>query len=175
MKVIFLDFDGVLNSKASFIVEERIRRSLGNISKEKKKEMGISKVGETLCHVCCSNFQLILEHFPEVKIVISSTWRGGYTLDWLKEKLTSYGIDSSRVIDKTPIIHGADRGHEIRTWLSEHPDVKKFVIIDDDVIGDGFNEEIVVTTWNVGLTLDHANAVLKVLGSKSSLNLQQWE
>ena len=46
MKVIFLDFDGVLNSSASFRMEHR---------------RGNENVSDTLCWVNCSNFQKILE------------------------------------------------------------------------------------------------------------------
>ena len=55
MKVIFLDFDGVLNSQGSFVLEDRIRKD--NIRRQNVK----GKVNETLCHVCTSNFQLVLD------------------------------------------------------------------------------------------------------------------
>lgn len=166
MKVIFLDFDGVLNSRASFIMENRRRQGL---SKKKKEELG--PINESLCHVCCSNFQLILEHFPEVKIVISSTWRELFDLEWLKAKLSSYGIDSSRVIDRTPGSFGRSRGFEINSWLEDHPEVKTYLILDDNHIGDKFEHEIVFTTWNVGLTLDHVEKAIKVLNPKAKFSL----
>src|SRR5271167_3063429 len=119
MKVIFLDFDGVLNSSASFVLETRIRKAKPQTGRR------LPPVNETLCHVCTSNFQMILEEVPSAKIVISSTWREIYNLEWLKKKLKSYGIDSSRVIDKTPSSF-RDRGYEIKQWLEEHPEVTNF-------------------------------------------------
>ena len=62
MKVIFLDFDGVLNSEGSFSYEERLRKKF-------KKEFKDKPTNQTLCNVCTSNFQMILEHYPKVKIV----------------------------------------------------------------------------------------------------------
>lgn len=166
MKVLFLDFDGVLNSAASFGYEERRR--------EKNPELKLGPVNETLCNVCTSNFQVILEHFPQLKVVISSSWRTLFTLDWLKDKLASYGIDSSRVIDKTPGSDWTFRGCEINEWLSKHPEVTTFVVLDDNEIGDGIpDSKIVKTSWNVGLTLPHAlEAIQKLGGRKSRFDLR---
>lgn len=164
IKVIFLDFDGVLNSAASFVMEDRKRKGQ---RKKVKEELG--PINQTLCHVCTSNFQLILDHFPEVKIVISSTWREMFNLEWLQNKLQSYGIDSSRVIDKTPVRYSGIRGQEISMWLEDHPEVTKFVIIDDNQIGNGYEEQGVVikTTWDTGLTLEHVHKTIILLGGKS--------
>jgi hypothetical protein len=161
MKVIFLDLDGVLNSQGSFLLETRKRKG---IRKKLKEELG--PVNETLDPVCCSNFQYVLDKLPEVKIVISSTWRVLFELEWLKNKLTSYGIDSSRVIDKTPELIGKERGDEIKEWLKNRTDITMFAIIDDNFIGSGYDEEIVKTTWTSGFTLDHARQTIQVLGCK---------
>lgn len=156
MKVIFLDFDGVLNSSASFIMETRKRKALPKGT--------LCPVNQTLCYVCCSNFQYVLEHAPDAKIVISSTWRQIFDLDWLRAKLTSYGIDGSRVIDETPHTFSGPRGREINLWLEDHPEVTDYVIIDDSYIGGKFTEkEIVKTTWEVGMTLAHALQAIKIL------------
>src|SRR6202158_2602282 len=85
MKVIFLDFDGVLNSAASFVLEARFR-------KENKVFDDLCPVNETLCHICTSNFRHILDEVPDVKIVISSSWRNLFELEWLKDKLQEYKI-----------------------------------------------------------------------------------
>ena len=161
MKVIFLDFDGVLNSAASFGYEERFR--------DRNPEMSIGPVNETLCNVCTSNFQAILDHFPEVKVVISSTWRTLFTLEWLQNKLASYGIDSSHIIDRTPGSDFGYRGDEIQQWLDAHPEVKTYIVIDDNEIGGPITKDrIVKTSWNVGLTLPHVlEAIEKLGGSKS--------
>lgn len=165
MKVIFLDFDGVLNSAASFKLETRIRKEHFNTT--------FCPVNETLCKVCTSNFQHILDEVPDAKVVISSTWRQLFDLDWLKEKLASYGIDSSRVIDKTPVTWGRERGREIEMWMKDHPEVTNYVILDDNYIGHPYQENhyeegpnFVKSTWNVGLTLSLAVRAVKILGGK---------
>lgn len=164
MKVIFLDFDGVLNSQASFLVEGRKRE----YAPTKEEAVAMGPVNETLCHVCTSNFQTVLEQIPDAKIVISSTWRILYDLDWLKNKLSSYGIDSSRVIDKTPVTFSGDRGVEIGRWLNDHPEVSHIAIIDDNRIGNGYEEmgKVVKTQWLVGFTLPHAHQTVDLLGGR---------
>jgi hypothetical protein len=163
MKVIFLDFDGVLNSQGSFLFETRKRKGM-----RKKNKQEIGPVNETLDPVCCSNFQYVLDKLPDVKIVISSSWRTMFDLEWLKSKLASYGIDSSRVIDKTPEILFKDRGVEIEAWLNSHTElnITAFAIIDDNFIGGGYEYEVVLTSWNAGFTLEHARKTIQVLGCK---------
>lgn len=173
MKVIFLDFDGVLNSAASFLLEERIR-------KENKIFDDLCPVNETLCRVCTSNFRHILDEVQDAKIVISSTWRELFDIPWLQEKLASYGIDKDRVIGVTPVVRpprmsmSVERGQEIKAWLDQHPEITKFVIIDDNNIGKPFQQlgdldgpNFVRTHWNTGLTLSKAVEAVKILGGKN--------
>lgn len=167
MKVIFLDFDGVLNSAASFLLENRIR-------KENKIFDDLPPVNQTLCKVCTSNFRHILDEVPDAKIVLSTTWRNLFEMDWLKDKLFEYGIPKDRVIDKTPDLRWVERGEEIDAWLKNHPEVTKYVIIDDNFIGPPFqmpdeffgSETFVKTHWNTGLTLQKAVDAVKILGGK---------
>src|ERR1700722_13054155 len=107
MKVIFLDFDGVLNSQTSFLYEDNRRRV--------HKEQGVKgPVNQTLSHQQCAAFQYVLNQYPEVKVVLSTTWRNLYDMEWLKAKLAEYNIDSSRLIGKTPEEFSGNRGIEIQ-------------------------------------------------------------
>jgi hypothetical protein len=151
MKVIFLDFDGVLNSEASFRMEVRRKNS---------------KVSDTLNPVSCSNLQYILDLDSSVKIVISSTWRKLHTNVELGNILNSYGVTASRIIGKTPAVFSGDRGHEINLWLEDNPGITKYVIIDDDEsaaiavkpgIGHFFQ-----TTPEDGLLFKQAKAIAKL-------------
>lgn len=173
MKVIFLDFDGVLNSAASFLMEDRKRRGKG-----KRHRQSFCPVNETLCNVCTSNFKYLLDKVQDAKIVISSSWREYYDLDWLRAKLESYGIDPKRVIDKTPSLkvqemYGTatyqNRSDEIGDWLDKHPEVEKFVILDDNLLGGSrfcIGVDFVKTRWNVGMTLEHALEAIRLLTGK---------
>ena len=121
MKVIFLDFDGVLNSEASFRYEAR-RKS--------------NRIPDSLSDVCCSNLQYILEQDADIKLVISSTWReeGQEVVEFLQGDgfLNGRFVNGSRIIGKTPSVFSGHRGHEIKLWLEDNPNVTQYVIIDDD-------------------------------------------
>lgn len=151
MKIIFLDFDGVLNSATSFLYEDNRRKV--------HKEQGVKgPVNETLSYHCCAAFQLLLDIYPEAKVVLSTTWRNLFDLEWLKAKLAEYHIDSSRVIGITPTDYGHSRGKEIKAWLDLHPDVTHYIIIDDNdwditpVHGTG---RFVKTEWDHGMHVGH--------------------
>lgn len=161
MKVIFLDFDGVLNSATSFLYENNRRK--------KHKEQGVSgPVNETLSYHCCAALQHVLDAYPEVKIVLSTTWRELFSLDWLREKLASYHVDSSRVIDRTPSSISGDRGEEIGRWLYSHPEVKQYVVIDDNDWGISalHKEEFIKTEWEHGMHVGHTYQMIEKLKNK---------
>lgn len=171
MRVIFLDFDGVLNSEGSFLYENKRRN--------RYKEHGVKgPVNQTLCNVCTSNFQMILDKYRDVQIVISSTWRELFTIEWLKEKLESYHISSARVIGHTPSDPGGNRGLEIATWLNNNPDVTHYIVIDDNEWGipqlHGY-DRFVKTTWESGLTFEKALEAMEKISNKSKKLIGQEE
>jgi len=79
------------------------------------------------------------------KIVVSSSWRSGRTVDDLQKLFQSVGI-TGEVIDKTSRLNFANwntsvpRGCEIEHWIDTHKellgqdkyDYKSYVILDDD-------------------------------------------
>lgn len=114
MKVIFLDFDGVLNSIRS-------ATAFGgypwNVEAESLKRFDM--VAVALIRNLCK------EH--NITIVLSSTWRKQFTPEFLGEAL------KLPIIDKTAIkFSGKSRGSEIQEWLDTHPEVTEYAILDDD-------------------------------------------
>lgn len=70
-------------------------------------------------------------------------------------------------VDYTPLIPMVDREVEVQKWLSQHPEVDKFVILDD--VWEEFpnmREHLVVTTEREGLNKERAELVVKMLGEK---------
>lgn len=116
MKVVFLDIDGVVNTLQ---IDENLKPYYGTEQ------------------TCPNNIQalrwlsrLCLEQ--NAKIVISSTWRHA-GLQRCRETLYKGGLSTEiEIIDTTPTYYGEQRGKEIYDWLRFHPEVKKFVILDDD-------------------------------------------
>lgn len=138
MKVIFLDFDGVMNPENNY-----------------KPDCVFSKAA-------VKNLNKILSECPEAKIVVSSAWRHK-GLKFVKDTLDKNGIDSGRVEGITDLPHRTDRGHHIERYLEDHKKIKQFVILDDRNDMDKVLDHLVKTSTIVGLTGKDAEAAIKML------------
>lgn len=118
MKVIFLDLDGVLNSRKSFAFYTLTG---------KKRDSG----SPDLHSVVLLDYLLFLK--PEVKIVISSSRRDLMGFEQSRIDLRyEFGLMGwERVIGQTPFTRERHRGKEIDAWLKKNS-VEKYVILDDD-------------------------------------------
>jgi hypothetical protein len=150
VKILFLDIDGVLNSvqSAHFFHEEREKAKAGHpgfldaLGRRALRD-------DEFCPIACSNLRFILKEIPDLKIVVSSTWRMGRTVEELRDVLEKAGVARDRVLDKTEVIYSMDsgytkeidRGLEIQKWLDDNANhsvlmpkyqVDDFVILDDD-------------------------------------------
>ena len=109
------------------------------------------------------------------QLVLSSSWRVGrhekaMYLD--RMALIELEREFKRVrcplwVDYTPLIPMVDREVEVQKWLSLHPEVTNFVILDD--LWEEFpnmREWMVVTDPREGLTKERAELVVKMLGEK---------
>lgn len=119
MKVIFLDFDGVITTLDS------------------KWKINMYKIN--IINDICDK--------TDAKIVVTSTWRMGYHDDVYEchERLKRYFIKHNyldnfkdtfdkfinNIVGMTECIGGL-RGDEIKSYINEHPEVENYVIIDDD-------------------------------------------
>lgn len=155
MKVIFLDIDGVLNSVSSFIYNNRMHF------------LGLTQdfSHESLCPIACSNLQYVLEECPDIKLVISSTWRKYYSLEEIKAKFDRYGVDSSRIVGMNPI-DSSYRGKEIQEYLDLHPEITQFAILDDDSDMEPNMERLVKVDSRNGFTFTDAEKLIEMLGEK---------
>ena len=118
MKVIFLDFDGVLNS-AEFPSE-----------------------CETEGVVLDPGKMVLLKRIVDAtgaKIVLSTSWREHWSAD--PRECDSTGVRIGRIfrshgmgiLDKTPRLN-TRREREILCWLDAHPEVREFVVLDDRLL-----------------------------------------
>ncbi len=149
MRIIFLDIDGVLNSR--------------RYDAERSAEQG--NIDETRLALLKR-----LVDATEAKLVLISSWRKHWDRDTalcdeigleLNELFARYGLT---IMDKTPALMDYDRPWEVRRWLSEHGDqVESYVIFDDIPWGWGeLEERHVRTDYNVGRGLGerHVNQAL---------------
>lgn len=114
MRILFLDIDGVLNSK---IYYKYIY----------KPENGWSRFDP----YCVVLIKRLIEEFS-LRIVITSTWRNGIVDRLMKELEESKLICHLHRDWHTPILRPANRGKEIQLWLDSHPETENFIIIDDN-------------------------------------------
>ena len=134
MRVIFLDFDGVISSEQSctFWHNKRDQDKWENEMYSSWKGTLFEYLAHEFCPIALSNVEELVRRVPDVKIVISSTWRIGTSIDGLKKILAPAKLVSDAIIDKTPTFRDGPRGNEIKSWLDKHPKVTNYVIIDDD-------------------------------------------
>ena len=162
MKVLFLDIDGVLNSR------EYDRRRDWNAQ---------TNIDET-------RLPLLKEITDKTgaKIVLTSSWRRHWNKDeslrddsgrYIAKLFAKYGLC---IYDKTPDFGiGAKRKDEITAWLSEYAaeaecaeQVERFVILDDYRFGwEEFSEYFICTNPNFGRGLEdeHVIEAIKLLNS----------
>ena len=101
------------------------------------------------------------------EIVLSSSWRWyKETRDKIHHQLRQKGID---FVDTTPreIDITMSRGAEIKAWLDNHPEVEKFVILDDDELQiEEYLPYHVKTNFKYGLTREKAAEAIKILNGE---------
>jgi len=128
-KLIFLDIDGVLNHHAYY----------NDICQDDRYEM----IGHPMCDIDTKAVMLLNELIAKTgaKVVISSTWRLGRSLFYLKHLLGNAGFIGD-IISVTPRLYCEEakasipRGFEIQVWLKDNGyywrDDYQYIILDDD-------------------------------------------
>jgi len=154
MKVIFLDFDGVLNST----IYDRTRDLAKNTSIDETRLPLLKQIIDT----------------TNAKIVLSTSWRRHWNQDntlcdeiglWINQLFSKYEL---KIYDKTPYLHfGVGRKNEILDWLkySIEP-IESYVILDDYAFGwEELSNKLVKTSPNVGrgLELEHVEKCIAIL------------
>lgn len=136
MKVVFLDIDGVLNSRRSFIAFS------GIVGKHLPNEEFIHTMARTTIDPVAVGMINALCEETAANIVLSSTHRHFFQHRFKQDKemmnikcqhyLNTLGL-TANLVGMTPRTDDAFRGEEIDMFLISHPEIEKFVIIDDDL------------------------------------------
>ena len=138
MKIIFLDMDGVLNSIQSHTFFHQIgdQNWFKDYLPDTEDFQDIRTYHSEICPIACSNMKKLLDNHPDIRFVISSTWRRLYPLDFFDALFKHIGMTTEdKVIGRTPYMSGYDRGDEIQSWLDDAlgvHEIEQFVILDDD-------------------------------------------
>lgn len=137
MNVLFLDIDGVMNNDNLL--------TFG----------GWNTIGDSQLEM----LQKIIE-LTNAKIVLSSTWRlEEKTRKLVDEALAKKGLE---LFDSTIEIKEKNRSSEILEWLSRHPNVKRFAVLDDcPSAGLEIEDNFFKTDFSDGLTWFIADNVIE--------------
>jgi hypothetical protein len=182
MKIIFLDFDGVLNS-------ENWMTSRFDIvdNAEISANYPFYEIDPDAIHWLN---EIIRE--TGAKVVVSSTWRRGRTIEELTDILKAHNF-IGEIIGKTPVFnlerdedvrYTVPRGCEIEWWYEskrfkrinwsidrqreylQKAEVKNYIILDDDsdmLLSQ--REHFIKTSWKTGLTQKDAHLAIKILNT----------
>lgn len=143
MKVLFLDIDGVCNSRKF----AEAGNSLWNNTDPAAVKLVRRIIDETKCSV-----------------VLSSTWRMyPDSRKAVKEQVCHY-IDCTKDMQAGAKRGVVERGIEVQEWLDRHPEVTAYAILDDDA---DFlpNQWLFKTTFDEGITEEIAQAVIDHLNA----------
>ena len=179
--VLFLDVDGVLtmercvteeyedSDNTLYFVHNLCPAITTHITPLEKSRVAILKT--------------IVDHIPDLKIVISSTWRIDVNMyTFLLSALEAGGINTAHVVlGGTPHNRSSQscRGSEILEWLNNYPEYRNnFVIVDDGHVASfmscGLTERCVKTEMHgenseQGLSQRAAERVLQLLATQHTL------
>ena len=137
-KIIFLDIDGVLNDGFTIL--------------------GTGKDFPTKDHLDCLK-QIV--DATNAEIVLSSSWRyyPEYKND-VKNALRNVQLQFIYVTKELP----KGRDAEVREWLSRHPEVENYLILDDlNEFSDELKEHQVLTAFATGLLPEHVKKAIDIL------------
>ncbi len=160
MRVLFLDFDGVLNT-------DRYQADLHSQALPTSDEFGALFDPDAV-----ASLRAIIDVVPDLKIVIESSWKAiglsAMRQMWIARGLPGKVYDITPHIDNDELLlsvdlddpeafsklEGLGKGGEIKAWLDAHgEEVETYVILDDvnEFRGD-LGDHLVVTDPREGLT-----------------------
>ena len=163
-RLLFLDFDGVVNNMATYARSEELIR-LNRLPVE---------------HLCMEVLNRMLE-LPGAKVVISSSWRmfargsvemlqglldrEGFKGEVIGATPNCFQLEVPKVVDGEPRLW-SQRGDEIRKWLESQSEAHEFVVLDDDSDMDAVKDRFVHTDGREGLQERHLEEVLKLFATR---------
>ena len=162
MKVIFLDFDGVITTSET-------KWNIGLVYIKRIKQI-CDITGAKL--VISSSWQRYSKNKIESREERVDYWLKGISMKgyrgYIKKFFKDYTYDmSGRFYGE----YGNVRGSDIKSWLVRHPEVTDYVIIDDE--GDMLDEQLfnfVQTDWVFGIQDREVKLAINVLNNKKPRN-----
>lgn len=152
-KVVFLDFDGVLNTMNYLIsVQRDIEEAMCEEKKWSSLQIDLEKV-ELL--------NRIIEKTNAV-VIVSSAWRMGRSKQELQEILDMRGF-KGKVVGVTPYLNGKARHYEILEVVNLLGDLLESYVVIDDSSRAGVPGHFIQTTMDMGLLEGHVEYAVRIL------------
>lgn len=155
MKILFLDYDGVINSTEYF----RNRPDEDN-RPHPLSEFDPIAIGH-LNQICLQTGS---------KVVVSSDWRHGKTIQELQNILYKCGFVGEIIGVTQSLSHHGNyivRGNEILKWIEDNNDVEEYLILDDtnDMLLRQ-KDNFIHVDRSVGITSQTVSMAIKILNNK---------
>lgn len=161
IKAIFLDIDGVLNAYGTSVETRSKSRCQGLLGIDKDKVQRLAKIVKETHAV----------------LILSSSWRIGWEPAHKYDPISNYHakyLDShlwkkGKLIlkDKTKDKDSEYRGTGIKDYLTQHPEITDWIVLDDEIFLDfkkqGILSHLVQTNSLYGLTDEDAEVAIKML------------
>lgn len=151
-RIIFLDFDGVLNCWPWIKQLNESGEKFESFLKRSYKEIDPARV------------KMISDLAVETGsgIIISSSWRILHELHELCDILLVNGMNEDVLPRGVTPKKGGFRGDEVQMWLDQNTHIQSYVIFDDD--GDFHpHQPLVQTSWDEGLCASHIVRAREIL------------
>lgn len=168
MKILALDIDGVLNTQRGTEYWDVVRRRDPEAYDRKYDFFGCN-----WCPTACANLSSLMDSEPDLRLVISSTWRLGCNLGRMRQYFLNRGLKwqhAHHIIGMTPDLsrpsEDVARGLEIQAWLDKNAKrkwVSGFAIVDDDSDMSHLKHKLVQTRMEEGLTMEHVERIREIL------------
>lgn len=146
-KILFLDFDGVLNSHLSLgVYHEHLSGEL------------VRRVNKIVKATNCD-------------VVISSSWRCGNTPIELAHQLFNLGFTMAhKIVDETPRTNSF-RGEEIKDYLDTQKNYVYCILDDETDMREEQKPFFVKTDPEIGITENDVRKCIEILGKDNEVNL----
>lgn len=159
MKILFLDFDGVLNGERFLHTQQ------------------LSPLRPAFDPACCARVERICET-TGASIVISSSWREIKTYDgnlevsreprpieeiveWLRDAGITAPVVGATSIAPMRFDVATRRSSQIQAWVYDHPEVTNWIVLDDYRLTELMKSRFIRTRTETGIT--DADVVLAIM------------
>lgn len=168
MKILFLDFDGVLNSRQHMLMMKNLPEPSANDPFEADLLLMKDMINPNNAWV----LKYILENVPDLKIVLSTAWRTQFRMEEFVKLFEHFNLDASRIIGKTPKRMSSVRCEEVRMWMNDMAfdgDKEEWMLVDDHVVfdlKDPFRPHELNTNAWTGLVMTDAFTIISRFNKK---------